>query len=166
MLPLMTEADLRHLANTSAPITDQERAQAADNIRTLLVTVKRQSNELAQMLLGQRYPFDLVAHLNRQREFSAITFGPGVRTAGVVDHIRKELAEIEGEPFDVREWIDVVLLAFDGAWRTGATPEQIVHALVERQTRNESRTWPDWRTADLNKAIEHDRSGEAADASA
>lgn len=27
--------------------------------------------------------FDLVAHLYRQREFSARTFGPGARTAGV-----------------------------------------------------------------------------------
>ncbi|MEI4273909.1 hypothetical protein TEK04_19485 [Klenkia sp. LSe6-5] len=26
---------------------------------------------------------------------------------------------------------------------------------------NEARSWPDWRTADPSKAIEHDRSGEA-----
>ncbi|MCZ7655551.1 MAG: DUF550 domain-containing protein [Rhodocyclaceae bacterium] len=54
--------------------------------------------------------YDLVAHLHRQREFSARTSGPGARTAGVLDHIRKELAEIEAKPADLTEWIDVVLL--------------------------------------------------------
>lgn len=102
--------------------------------------------------------FDLVAHLHRARSFSERTFGPGARTAGVVDHIRKELREIEADPSDVMEWIDVVILAFDGAWRAGWTPEEIVAAIVTKQTKNEGRTWPDWRTTDPNKAIEHDRS--------
>lgn len=105
-------------------------------------------------------PFDLVAHLERQRAFSAKTFGPGARTAGVVDHIRKELCEIEADPADISEWVDVVILAFDGAWRAGWEPAEIVKAIVAKQTKNEARTWPDWRTADPNKAIEHDRSGE------
>lgn len=104
--------------------------------------------------------FDLVAHLHRQREFSLKTFGPGARTAGVVDHIRKELIEIEADPTDVKEWIDVVILAFDGAWRAGFEPSEIVEAIVAKQTKNEKRRWPDWRTADPDKAIEHDRSGE------
>lgn len=104
--------------------------------------------------------FDLVAHLHRQREFSLKTFGPGARTAGVVDHIRKELIEIEADPTDVKEWIDVVILAFDGAWRAGFEPSEIVEAIVAKQTRNENRRWPDWRTADPDKAIEHDRSDE------
>ncbi|HHJ1578118.1 dATP/dGTP pyrophosphohydrolase domain-containing protein [Pseudomonas aeruginosa] len=66
------------------------------------------------------FRFDL--HLERQRRFSERTFGPGSRAAGVVDHIRKELREIEEAPGDLAEWIDVVILALDGAWRTGATP--------------------------------------------
>jgi hypothetical protein len=99
--------------------------------------------------------FDLCAHLRRQREFSARTFGPGVRTAGILDHIRKELREIEADPSDVSEWIDVVILALDGAWRAGYTPEGIIAALVDKQTKNESRDWPDWRAAPLDKAIEH-----------
>ncbi|MFA9439446.1 dATP/dGTP pyrophosphohydrolase domain-containing protein [Uliginosibacterium sp. sgz301328] len=99
--------------------------------------------------------FDLIAHLHRQRGFSLKTFGPGLRTAGVSDHIRKELIEIAHKPTDVMEWIDVVLLALDGAWRTGATPEGIVAALEAKQTKNEGRTWPDWRTAPADKAIEH-----------
>jgi len=37
------------------------------------------------------------AHLARQREWSTRTFGPGPRTKGVIDHIRKELHEIEDD---------------------------------------------------------------------
>lgn len=102
-------------------------------------------------------PFDLVAHLQRQRDFSLKTFGPGPRTKGVVDHIRKELAEIEADPADIMEWVDVIILAFDGAWRAGWEPQAIVDAIVAKQTKNEARQWPDWRTADPDKAIEHVR---------
>ncbi len=104
--------------------------------------------------------FDLVAHLLRQREFSERTFGPGARTKGVIDHIRKELAEIEAAPDDVEEWVDVIILAFDGAWRAGWEPEAIIQAIVAKQLKNESRKWPDWRTAAPDKAIEHDRSAD------
>ena len=107
-------------------------------------------------------PFDLLSHLGRQHEWSERTFGPGMRTKGVVDHIRKELCEIESDPTDITEWIDVVILALDGAWRAGASPEQIIATLVAKQTKNENRNWPDWRTADPDKAIEHVRTGEAA----
>ncbi|MDG4791987.1 DUF550 domain-containing protein [Micromonospora sp. WMMD1102] len=102
------------------------------------------------------------AHLARQRDFSERTFGPGARTKGVVDHIRKELAEIEADPSDLGEWVDVVILALDGAWRAGHEPQQIIDAVVAKQIRNEARVWPDWRTADPNRAIEHDRSAEVA----
>lgn len=105
--------------------------------------------------------FDMLAHLQRQREWSGRTFGPGPRTAGVIDHIRKELREIEADPTDLSEWIDVVILALDGAWRAGGTPEQIIAALVAKQTKNEGRTWPDWRTVSPDKAIEHDRTQDA-----
>lgn len=97
------------------------------------------------------------AHLQRQREFSTRTFGPGPRTAGVIDHIRKELREIEAAPTDLDEWADVLILAFDGAWRAGHEPQAIIDAVVAKQARNEARTWPDWRTMPADAAIEHDR---------
>ncbi|MGO4700242.1 dATP/dGTP pyrophosphohydrolase domain-containing protein [Dyella sp. 2RAB6] len=108
--------------------------------------------------------FDFAAHLLRQRYFSERTFGPGYRAKGVVAHIRKELNEIESAPADLTEWIDVAILALDGAWRSGATPQQIIDALVAKQAKNEGRAWPDWRTMDPDSAIEHDRSGEASPA--
>ena len=105
--------------------------------------------------------FDLIAHLERQRRFSETTFGPGDRTRGVINHIRKELHEIEEQPDDLEEWVDVILLSLDGAWRMGATPQQITEAIDAKMTKNENRDWPDWRTADRDKAIEHDRTKDA-----
>jgi hypothetical protein len=102
-----------------------------------------------------------LAHLARQIEWSGRTFGPGRRTLGITDHITRELDEIRAEPDDLGEWVDVVILAFDGAWRTGASPSEIIAAVQAKQARNEARTWPDWRTADPDKAIEHDRGEQA-----
>ena len=104
--------------------------------------------------------FDFAKHLRRQAEFSARTFGPGARTAGVCDHIRKELVEVQADGGPLAEWVDVIILALDGAWRSGATPEQIIAALVAKQTKNEGRHWPDWRTVPLDRAIEHDRTAD------
>lgn len=95
-------------------------------------------------------------HLARQFEFSMNTFGPGIRTEGIVDHICKEILEIEEtDGRDLMEWIDVIILACDGALRAGFSPQQISDALEAKQTINEGRKWPDWRTADPGKAIEH-----------
>ena len=58
-------------------------------------------------MIPQAPILDLVQHLYRQREFSLKTFGPGPRTEGVCDHIRKELAEIAAEPGDLYEWVDL-----------------------------------------------------------
>lgn len=102
--------------------------------------------------------FDLVTHLHRQKAFSSRTFGPGMRTAGVSDHIRKELQEIAEHPDDLEEWVDVILLALDGAWRCrDASPTEIVQAIAAKQSKNEERKWPDWRSAPTDRAIEHVR---------
>ena len=99
--------------------------------------------------------FDFKKHLERQSDWSEKIFGPGDRTKGVIDHIRKELIEVEAKPNDLSEWMDIVILALDGAWRQGASPDDIINALVAKQTKNENRVWPDWRTQPLDKAIEH-----------
>jgi len=83
----------------------------------------------------------LIEYLNLQRYWSAMTFGPGLRTIGLTKHIQEELLEIQAEPTDVYEWIDVVILALDGAWRAGYTSEEIVDALVKKQQINLQRKW-------------------------
>lgn len=44
---------------------------------------------------------DFAAHLTRQAAFSRATFGPGPRTKGVIDHVEKELREVE-KAYEVR----------------------------------------------------------------
>lgn len=123
-------------------------------------------DSVADALNGESGPrdersMDLIAHLRRLRAWSLKTFGPGERTSSLLDHIRKELAEVEREPRDVTEWTDIATLALDGAWRHGYTPEQIARAIETKQTINErERCWPDWRTQPEGRAIEHVRDGE------
>ncbi len=112
---------------------------------------------------------DFKEHLTRQIAFSRATFGPGQRTAGVIDHIRKELIEIEESGGESDEWVDVVILALDGLLRSYAfsNPTEpktsdlaavmAVNAIQNKQSKNELRDWPDWRTAPTDKAIEHKR---------
>jgi hypothetical protein len=111
---------------------------------------------------------DLMQHLLRQMAWSHATFGPGVRTEAVVDHMRKELKEVIDGNGDSYEWIDVVILALDGLTRQLAycngeradpkTVAEIACRMIEGvQGRNEARTWPDWRTMAPDKAIEHVR---------
>ena len=125
--------------------------------------LRERDHWLAQQAQPQE-SFDFLAHLRRQAEFSARTFGPGARVDGVTDHIAKELQEVRDSGGALAEWVDVIILGLDGAWRSGASPEQIVEALVAKQTKNEGRKWPDWRTAPEGKAIEHDRSQERPEA--
>lgn len=107
--------------------------------------------------MGHAREYDMIAHLRRQMDFSMRTFGPGRRVEGVLDHIEKEIVEVRNSGGDLSEWVDLVILSMDGAWRSGATPEQVVEAIRAKQSKNEARIWPDWRTADPDKAIEHVR---------
>lgn len=88
------------------------------------------------------FSFDLINFIRRSRDWSRETFGPGRRTEGLCRHIEKELGEIRAEPLDLEEWIDVVILALDGAWRAGHEPDAIVLALLAKQSKNFDRTWP------------------------
>lgn len=100
---------------------------------------------------------DLIEHIKRQQKFSLETFGPGSRTKGLIDHIKKELKEIEADPLSLEEWVDLILLSLDGAWRAGHSPLSICCGLEWKLTINEKRQWPDWHTAEPDKAIEHVR---------
>ena len=125
--------------------------------------------------------FDLVAHLTRQFVFSKATFGPGPRAEGVLNHMEKEIAEVRKELIrmaenDVtssgwsavaEEWVDLVILSLDGLTRSVAGTSKTMPAdqvaiistdmILRKQSKNELRIWPDWRTADPDKAIEHVR---------
>lgn len=118
------------------------------------------------LIKDEELELDLVSHLRRQQAFSFRTFGPpgeGQKPEGVIAHIEKEIRdELKRDPTNLREWVDLNILAFDGAMKAGYSPEQIVRTLVAKQSRNERRTWPDWRTMPRERAIEHVRTEEEA----
>lgn len=102
--------------------------------------------------------YDLVFHLRNQIAWSKKTFGPSEkidRTEGVIDHLKKEIQEASDNPTDTEEWIDIAMLAFDGAWRNGATAEEVAGVLKHKLQKNIKREWPDWKDIDPDKAIEH-----------
>lgn len=53
-------------------------------------------------------------------------FGEGEHTEGLIAHIRSELKEVEAAPHDLEEWVDVIILALDGYWRHGGTPDTLM----------------------------------------
>lgn len=101
------------------------------------------------------------AYIDRQRAWSEATFGPGLRTEGILQHLEKEHDEVRADPTDLGEWVDLMILALDGAWRAGHEPKEILEALYAKQERNLAREWPDWREFDQGQAIEHVRATEA-----
>lgn len=97
------------------------------------------------------------AYLTRQITWATDTFGHRRATASYLDHIRKELVEVEADPYSLEEWCDVAMLALTAAMRHGHSPQAVIDQIIAKQAINENRTWPDWRTCDPTKAIEHVR---------
>jgi hypothetical protein len=138
-------------------VKEVERLQACLSAMTALADVA--GKLVLEPVEANQYPeyVDLVAHLHRQRQFSRTAFGPGPRTLGIISHIRHELEEILAAPTDLKEWIDVTILALDGAWRSGFEPSAVAAALLDKQKENEMREWPDWRAGSPDTPIEHVR---------
>jgi len=95
----------------------------------------------------------LIKYLKKQIAFSLKAFGEGRRTGGLLKHIKLEIEEIEKSPADLEEWMDIVILGFDGAWRAGHSPEDIVKALQSKQDKNIGRKWN--KPVSENDAILH-----------
>ncbi len=102
-----------------------------------------------------RETFDLARFLEAQKSWSEKTFGPGDRTFGICEHIREELNEVESSGGALIEWIDVVILALDGAWRSGHAPADIIEGLAFKFAANRKRRWPDWRKFTNGEPIKH-----------
>ena len=93
--------------------------------------------------------------IERQKKFSKNAFGPGKCLDRIVDHIKEELSEVETSEGDLVEWVDVILLAIDGAWRAGYNSGEIEEMLFRKLKINEQREWPDPKSCDSNRAINH-----------
>lgn len=115
-------------------------------------------NEHVAATMSSAPDFDLEEEIRRHMAFSRTTFGPGTRLNGVLEHMRRELVEIEAKPTDLGEWVDQIILSIDGAWRnTGASPHDIVMAIKAKLAKIKRRSYPDWRTVGEDSPIEHIR---------
>lgn len=95
-------------------------------------------------------------YIEKQIEWSKVTFKDHPNIDSILDHIRKELKEIEQNPTDPYEWIDLIILAIEGAWRIANLSEHgIEQYLIQKQLINKQRNWPDVTTFPKGKAIEH-----------
>lgn len=86
--------------------------------------------------------FNFFHYLEEHIDWSKKTFGESYRLKGLIKHIQKELVEIEEKPHDLSEWIDVIILAIDGAWRSGYSSQDIVSMLENKQKINFKRIYP------------------------
>lgn len=117
------------------------------------------ANTLIAQALADEREKALEDYLLRQRDWSRKTFGEGKRTVGVTEHIKKECQEVVDDPADIREWIDIVILALDGFWRAGGEPSDVLKLMQEKQDINFQRVYP--KPLSENHVSEHDRSLEA-----
>jgi hypothetical protein len=85
---------------------------------------------------------DIEAFLNEKNEWSLKTFGEGERTEGIIAHIESELVEVRETPRDVYEWVDIIFLAMDGAYRNGFEAQDLIYAMEKKHEINKTRSWP------------------------
>jgi hypothetical protein len=100
----------------------------------------------------------LADFIREQKTWALATFGPGLRTRSICNHIRNELIEIEAHPLDLAEWDDVIMLGLEGAWRIGATEEEIEASLWGKLKIVQERKYI--LPADEDAPMEHDRTAE------
>lgn len=93
--------------------------------------------------------------LTEFKEWNFNTYGPGERLTGTIEHIKNELEEIEKEPHDLVEWVDVMMLAINGALRHGHEPQAIIDAFHKKFDINKKRKWKDWREVPEGEPITH-----------
>jgi len=120
------------------------------------------SSEVSFRLGAQTVFFDFYKEL---AEWSSNTFGPPEHRGplGPMEHFMKEVKEVKSEidpDKQKEEIIDMLFLALDASQRSGMSFPEMCYRAFEKLEKNKKRTWPDWKKADPNKAIEHVREEE------
>lgn len=96
-----------------------------------------------------------------QQKWSYTTFGPPEHRGpnGPLEHLKLEAEEALNTlgTEKTKEIVDCFFLAIDAAHRHGLCLDDLIEKAFEKLKENKKRDWPDWRTMDPNKAIEHIR---------
>jgi len=98
-------------------------------------------------------PFHAI--VQEQKIWAMKTFGEGMHTAGLLKHIGKECNEIHRAPYDTEEWCDVLILAMEGAWRSGVSPKEVEAILKEKLRKIQLRSYPAATDRVDGEPIEH-----------
>jgi hypothetical protein len=79
----------------------------------------------------------------KHAEWSQKTFGSDLERdwTGPLNHLKKEIREIEDQPFDREEWADGLLLFLDAARRAGFNAAGLVLAAEYKLSININRIW-------------------------
>jgi hypothetical protein len=100
--------------------------------------------------------------------WSGITFGEGPRTEGLLKHIAKECLEVhQAIPDNLEEWVDIIILAIDGATRSVYKDDPLKAAqtvawyLRRKLEKNEKRKWPPLGQKSQDEPIEHIKEGKS-----
>jgi len=128
--------------------------EVADELLEIVDSKAQKIAEQAKQIERLKTRPNLHGFIEVQRAFSLKTFGPENDKKRIISHIQKELAELD-ESGELIEWIDIILLALDGAWRGGASPQEISEAMDNKLRININREWPNWRTTKPGEPIEH-----------
>lgn len=96
---------------------------------------------------------DLAGFFEDKFSWSKATFGLDLPIRGILAHLKKELEEVEAEPNDLEEWVDVLFLALDGAARSGHSGKALIVKMVEKHQKNLRREWK----VQSEGHFEHDR---------
>lgn len=98
----------------------------------------------------------LVSLYNQHAWWSRKTFGTDQERGpkGPIDHLKKEILELEENPTDASEYADCFLLLLDASRRAGISLDGLIDAARHKMTINERR---EWQTPEPDKAVEHVR---------
>lgn len=145
--------DLRERELLVANSVEMERRREAERkIRGWELIIGTLGEALHDASLG-----GLVRFLRDLMEFQHEAFGDRQTIEGVISHVDEEVVEIKADPTDRKEWLDLMTLGVSAFRRLGDTPESLAEAWRGRLEVLKGRTYPDWRTADPDKHINHVR---------
>lgn len=97
---------------------------------------------------------DLFDLINELTVWSQQTFGSDEERdcRGPLEHLKKEIKEVESNPGDVTEWADMFLLYLDGLRRAGIGFPMLVEVAKRKLKYNQARQW---NKAENGKVSEH-----------